>query len=365
MTLGLCVNARGCWPLPSEVYELGLLGSGWVRSIVYSLDEFASALQTLPTNVRVCALLNAETAGYQDWDQLVLAFARRFKDRVQAVECLNEADLLGIPASVAVDHLVRAKGPLLLFGMRPILTSVAGPDWQGYLSQCRTLLGVDALGCWCALHPYGQRANGYPAGWGFGELDAAIRRANELSGMPVAVTEWGIKVRDAGGEEQQARYIARAGDVFAALPSNVLTFASLFCLGDEMGSPGEQGQDGFGLRRLGGSHRPAWDTFARVNGGPIPAPSPTPTPPPPTPQPTPAPPHYVLGFELFHNAAPELLGEPLENERGGIPGFSQQRTSRGILTAANIVDRGWELLFWETQTGDRYRFADGRAELIA
>lgn len=76
-------------------------------------------------------------------------------------------------------------------------------------------------------------------------------------------------------------------------------------------------------------------------------------------------PHYVLGFAEFAAAEPALVGEPLEDERGGVPDFSQQRTSRGILTAANLEGQGWRLLFWDDATGGRYLFDGRRAERIA
>ena len=79
----------------------------------------------------------------------------------------------------------------------------------------------------------------------------------------------------------------------------------------------------------------------------------------------PYPARYVLGFADFHAAEPELIGDAMEDERGGIPGFSQQLTTRGILTAANLIGQGWRLLFWERSSGTRYWFHNGAAEQIA
>lgn len=268
--LGLVCNARSCWPSSADISALGLHGK-WVRSIVYSFDEFDAALQRLPASVKVCALLRKECAevgpNYENWDAAVLQFSRRFEGRVLACEADNEADLNGDPPSQSVSLVRRAKPILNAAGMKAILTSVAGPDWQGYLAECRRLLGPNGAD-YGALHPYGSRAGNYPAPtWGFGEISAQVRRAHEILGLPIAVTECGIKVRDAGGESQQATWIVRANESLAALDSDVMPFATLFCLGDKMGSPGEHGLDGFGLMRLDGSRRPAWGAFSAVNGG--------------------------------------------------------------------------------------------------
>lgn len=338
--LGIVANARGCWPSPADIGSLGLRDD-WIRSIVYSFDEFDAALSTTPAGVKICALLRKECAevgsNYENWNPAVLKFARRFKDRVHACEVDNEADLNGDSPSHSVDLLLRAKDTLLSFGMRPILTSVAGPNWQDYLSQCRTLLGSDAVDCWGALHPYGSRAGNYPSDtWGFGEISAQVRRAHDLLGLPIAVTECGVKIRDMGGEPQHAMWIIRANDVLQALPADVMPFATLFCLGDEMGSPGEQGLDGFGLRRLDGSHRPAWTAFSNVNGGPLAQPS---TPP--------AEQHeaFVLGFKAIAERHPALVGRPLRDERGPWLNCSTQPTDRGILLWGDFVGAGSRMAF--------------------
>lgn len=98
----------------------------------------------------------------------------------------------------------------------------------------------------------------------------------------------------------------------------------------------------------------AMASFLAATGGPVAVPSAPPKPP-----------EYVLGFRDVHSAAPTVVGDPLENERGGVPGFSQQLTSRGILTAANLAGRGWTLLFWERDSGTRYLFDRGELEAIA
>lgn len=50
------------------------------------------------------------------------------------------------------------------------------------------------------------------------------------------------------------------------------------------------------------------------------------------PPPVVVPPHFELGFLKFKQAAPELLGEALDNEWWPLPGFSQLPTTTGMLT---------------------------------
>lgn len=358
--IGLVCNARGCWPTADDIGALGLRG-GVIRSIVYSFDEFDAALRATPQNYRVCALLNSETEGvggdYSGWRETVKRFALRFAGRVAAVECGNELDIWKVPVATAA-RIVNEASPLLrAAGMKVITGPVASGDWQGYLSTLAAMTAGNAD--LAGFHPYGQRANGHPAGWGFEELEGAIRRAHDLSGLPVAVTEYGIKVRDAGSEQSQAVYVTKSGDVFRALPPDVLAFACLFCLGDEMGSPGEQGLDGFGLRHLDGSRRPAWDVFASANGGPVAVPPVVPAPP------VEQHARFQMGFAEWAAKDPALLGEPLENERGGVPGFSVQRTSKGRLMACNLIDRGWTLTFWADADGSRWLYNGSHSEQIA
>lgn len=85
-------------------------------------------------------------------------------------------------------------------------------------------------------------------------------------------------------------------------------------------------------------------------------------------------PRFVLGFKDFHDAFPDLVGDPIPEdpvERGGVPGLSFQETSRGFLTAAHLADPasmkvlGWRITFFERPTRHRYLFERGRLEQIA
>lgn len=361
--VGLVVNALGAMPDWQELQALGL-SNGWGRSIVYDLDEFDAAVSGLKVrlpNVRICALLNSETAGvgndYDGWEGVVSEFSQRFDGLVEAVECGNELDLLGVDPQSAADLVVEASPYLRNAGMKVILPSVAGPNWVDYLT--RLAKGTQGAADWCCVHPYGQRVGGFPRDWGFGEMADLIQTANDASGLPVVFTESGIKIGDAGGLEGQAAYVRRWVSLVQSYSQARLPFACYFAWRDDIGGPSERGPQAFGLREEQGFARPAWQAFAVANGVVTP---PRPTPPP---EPTPAPPQsvYVLGFADFYAAAPELLGKPLENERGGIPGLSFQATERGFLTAAYLPDPDdiydgavleWHLTFYESST--RYRY---------
>lgn len=350
--LGLCVNAKSAMP---DAFELGALGlsSGWIRTICYDFDSLDAALRGLAPGAKVCVVLNSETAGvgndYRGWATVVGQFAATFRGRVAAVECGNEFDLLGLPDTHAARCANLAADSLHAAGMKAILASVAGPRWPEYLESSARMLGPGAAD-YCALHPYGQRAAGFPADWGFGELIDAVTIANQKSGLPVALTECGIKVGDAGGEAGQAEYVRRVAQLVNALPLARCPFACYFAWRDDIGGPHERGDDAFGLRREDGSARPAWQAFSAAHAGAIPVP-PLPEKPP---ESTPA--RYQEGFLAWATTQPELLGVPLEDEHGGIEGFSQQLTDRGVLTWAKL-EQGEVYTFYELATRKRWRWS--------
>lgn len=333
--VGLVINARGAAPDRDEVAALGLT-NGVLRTIVYNFDELSACIGQYSPETAVCALLNSETDGvgsdYSGWEDVVTRFARRFGyGLVESVECGNEFDLLGIEVARAAE-LVKVASPILRAnGLKVILPSVASPNWVDYLT--RLAAATEGYADYANVHPYGQRVGGFPRDWGFGEIADVIQTANDVSGLPVVFTESGIKIGDAGGLEGQAAYVRRWVSLVQSYSQARLAFACYFAWRDDIGGPTERGPQAFGLREEQGFARPAWQAFAVANGVVTP---PRPTPPP---EPTPAPPQpvYQLGFADFYAAAPELLGKPLENERGGIPGLSFQGTERCELTAAYIA----------------------------
>jgi hypothetical protein len=69
-------------------------------------------------------------------------------------------------------------------------------------------------------------------------------------------------------------------------------------------------------------------------------------------------PVFVLGFKEWHDIQPELIGDPIENEYGGIHQWSQQLTTTGLLSWADLK-AGQQMLFYHFPTKTRYRW-DGR-----
>lgn len=276
--IGICVNARGALPDWRELQTLGL-SNGYIRSIVYNLDEFAAAVRPIKAqlpSVKICALLNSETDGvgddYAGWVGVVREFSSRLAGVVSAVEAGNELDSLGVEVAQAA-HLARSASPLLrAAGMKVILTSVAGPNWVDYMRRLAT--ATQGYADFSNLHGYGQRAAGFPQGWGFGELSDAIQTANEVSGLPVALTEGGIKVGDAGGVDGQAGYVRRWVSLVQSYSEARVPFGAYFAWRDDVGAPSERGDQAFGLRAEDGTPRPAWQAFAVAAGSGAVAPAP-------------------------------------------------------------------------------------------
>ena len=280
--IGLVVNAKNAWPSAQEIDNLG---AAWVRSIVYddSFDQFDAALQTLPDGAKVIALLNRENQFNDqprlDWIERVTEFAQRFAGRVAVLECLNEWDAIdlwgdGVPearwpedlrvardaerVTRVVGRMKEARPILKNAGIACLLGSVAGGRWPDMLGAAVAECGEDLPDGVC-LHPYGQRAAGFPPGrpgqpFGFGELQAAVSQATGIAGLPVWVTEFGLNLNDAdlnkgdgfdSAEAAQAHYVSQSFEVLGELSAEQLQVACLFSWIDRIGSE----RDGpFGLR---------------------------------------------------------------------------------------------------------------------
>lgn len=296
--VGLCVGHRVWMPSAADLDELGLT-RGWLRMLAYDLDEVDAALDNIPVGVKVCLLLNNETAQVRgDWSGFASAcveVARRFAGRVHVVEAGNELDLwqhLGddrLTPSFAAYRARQAAAHFGPHGIKTAATSLAGPRWQEYLAEMvdAGLDGVD----YCAFHPYGQAVDGFPENWGFGDMETAVRHAAILARRPIAITESGIKIGNAGGEARHAEYVRRWVGLYRSLPESVCAFACFFAPHDILGTRDEQGDQSFGLIRANHTKRPAWDAFAEANRSAQPdAPSGPVAPVPPQPVPIPPPP---------------------------------------------------------------------------
>jgi hypothetical protein len=317
--LGLVVNPR---TLPDRA-ELEALRPAWVRSIVYSVGDIGLLLSVLPAGCRLCVMTNNECAevrsDWSGWQDALRMIVDNYAGRVHAVECGNELDAYWArnPADVPPEfgaRLVREAAPILKpAGIKTLLASVAGPRWQEWLAAAAALVRTDQLDG-VALHPYGQRPDGFKApGWGFGDLRVAVARAFELAGAPVYLTEWGVKIRDAGGEDGQAAYLTKGAATIAALGDRIVPMACYFAWHDAIGTAGEQGEDAFGLRAADGRRRPAWDAFVAA-GGVVEPPAP-PVEPPAPPEPPVVPEPVLSGDEaslldLWQAHIPGLVWNP-------------------------------------------------------
>lgn len=65
---------------------------------------------------------------------------------------------------------------------------------------------------------------------------------------------------------------------------------------------------------------------------------------------------FVLGFEKWHDLEPDLIGDPVANEKGPWEGMSQQLTTRGLLS---WTPSGFT--FWELETHKMYAWQPDRA----
>ncbi len=196
-----------------------------------------------------------------------------------------------------------------------------------------------------AVHPYGQRAaRGWPhPEWGFGDvLDLLAAYRDHAGDTPLWVTEFGLTSRDYD-EAFRADYLTRMYGTLAA--SGLVEVACWFALHDF---------DGFGLLKADGERMPGWYALRGVAGVPDSVAT----------APASEPPAFVLGFADIATRYPDLVGEPLENERGGIVGFSQQRTTRGLLTFADLRS-GRAFTFYEDATGTRWRYVEESGEMVA
>jgi hypothetical protein len=161
-----------------------------------------------------------------------------------------------------------------------LLGAVSGPDWMVSLQEASRLLTAadrDLIGG-AAFHPYGRNAHGFP---GFdhtrfehGEIDIAVQNAHDIIQLPIWATEFGVTLRQAGGEAGQAAYVRDALELLSALPRSVLAAATYFCWSDAVGAPHQRGSQALGLRRgdlfdpgLNGEPRLAWHAFAEAAGG--------------------------------------------------------------------------------------------------
>jgi hypothetical protein len=313
MAIGINLDGRAAVQ-PSAI---AALGAKVVRVVAYPDANITSWLHGCRAHgLKTMLVLARESIGSDPnhWAYNIAMFRGRYGGLIDYWQIGNEADSVGDSSwtmtHADLSHLLRVArfqlgqdAYLIGAGM-----SSGDPDWAHGVDWGP----VNAL----AVHPYARWPD-------TPDLDWLIQSYADL-GKPLWVTE----------------YNARTVGMAAALRDDPRLIGALaFCYSNSMVPDFGLIEDGAALADF----KAAAARQSPADDGPC----------------------FVLGFETFHNAEPALIGEPLENERGGVPDFSQQLTSNGMLTAANIIGRGWTLLFWERPTSARYLFAGGRAERIA
>jgi hypothetical protein len=282
------VPAASAWP---DAEELRRLGVGCLRATVSDFDRFEAAVQGVPADVRVIALLGAEhlwrgdgPAGLPRWESAVRAFVARFGGRVWALECLSRWNERGLSPATAVacarsaGRIVREAGANVVC----LLGAPTGLTWMASLQDATRLLTTAdrELVRGAALHPYGRNARGFPGfnhtRYEHGEIDIAIQNAHDIVQLPIWATELGVPLQQAGGESGQARFVRDAFELLGALPASVLAAATYSCWQDTTAPSGWYGGERFGLRRAPaegsvqpGEPRLAWHAFAAAAGRPM------------------------------------------------------------------------------------------------
>lgn len=272
MGMGLCVNPR----FMPTVAELDALKPTFLRSIAYSLSD---VWDLADTGYPILLTLNNECAEVGDdwhgWDEAIEDIAERAGGSVFAVGIGNEFDDYWIkrqddvPPDFAANLIRRASKILRPYGIKTIATSVVSERWGEYLQRMMDLCR-DAVD-YADIHAYGQIPDGWnppSTPWGFGRLSQTLTMARQIAGKPVIMSEIGVTIQGAGDMNGVAKYMLAVDETVKRLGVDVCPFASWFCWRDEIGKPGEEGEQGFGLRTMksaGDIRRPAWSAFAAMN----------------------------------------------------------------------------------------------------
>lgn len=280
--LGLCINAANSVPEAAEYAALGIGPGDWVRTAVQgSIALLGPVIQGLPDGVNLVVTLNNECrevgGGWEGWENACALIAHLYSNRVKIVSCGNELDIFYYQGDSSVSpafaaNLVKRAAPILRpAGIKVAMSSVASGSWPTYLAEMSRLCQGSAD--YSDLHLYVKRLNGVPNNPDWQTAEAALVQAHNLSGLPVISSEAGIKIDDAGGLDQQAKWAAGLG----GLPAELVCF---WCWHDRMASPGETGGQAFGARGLDGKQKPVWSTLQSLFRESTPVPIPTPEPPP-------------------------------------------------------------------------------------
>lgn len=261
-----------------DVATLQALRAGWVRIEYrhFAAGTYMDYINDLRSNgIKVLMIVDYMStttptpSQISGWSSYITAFtndvsaiAAEYGGVVDAWEVWNEPDLVGIGsyvpelyfASLAIQtaNTIKAVSPsatLVLAGL-----ASGNTTYLDYLRSNGVLGYYDAV----SVHPYGQRAGGYPPGWGFGEVsDLYNRYSQSAGGKPLWVTEIGVAESD---ESFQAEYLSRFYTYTQSSHGSTVPHVFWYAYSDAMGVP-------FGLVRTDGSRKPSFDAFASAAAG--------------------------------------------------------------------------------------------------
>lgn len=310
----------------------------------------AKSLKKVGTQSIVVVTTQSTGTNFQDFDGYCTElenFCALCGDSIYGIEIQNELDTpdWGISDDEIVAITKRAAPIIRNYGMKafaPSLLTGPGEGRFAYIAE-RIHDDVDFMN----VHPYYRSIAGYPymtkqpddswLGWRFGTVeDAAHECATLCPWIQTAFTEWGCPVVFDGITEKTQW---NATYSFQQFEHPSIAFAIQFCRDDFM-VPNEELVESkyWGLIDLDNRPRLAWRNL--LNGEAMP--------------------EYKLGFKEWYDLEPELLGDPLEDEHGGIEGLSQQKTENGLLTWVALPGyEGGMRTFYNWETGERRALPGG------
>lgn len=264
---------------------------GWIRSLCYDLDGFEAMYNDVPDGTYIFATLNGESEGINNdfwsdgwelrWAGLIASFCERFHGKVKAMEFLNEWSFWNEQdrANVAARCAIIGTAICRQYGILGFVGSVADEHWRDSLQQVYDLIRLEEAAAGrilvhgFILHPYVKRSGKVPPGWEE-TVAGALKDARAIVGNRlVAATEAGLKLSDVNGSvTSQHEYVysmfrsdvdtvdGPRGELYKLLPTECLMIG-YFCWSDDVGSPGEHGEHGFGLLDEEGNQRMALQAF--------------------------------------------------------------------------------------------------------
>lgn len=270
MTLGTCITPQ-YYP---SLDEQDNLNAPYYRTLLYEISDFGDLAHALDVPLVLtinnqCKEVKDDWSGWDNAMYYLLEFAKSHNllDKIKVIGCGNELDLYwtengSVPPAFAADITRRAYRIAKNYGVKVASTSLAGPQWTHYLSVMSELLGNDVD--YYDMHPYGQRPDGWKnKGWMHGDLRDVITHIQTTTQKSCIVTEYGVKIIDAGNDQEVANFLTASDSCLTSLG---VPIACWFAYEDAVGAPGERGPAAFGMKSESGLYRPAWGAFMEVNG---------------------------------------------------------------------------------------------------